>query len=274
MSRNAYIGVPGSAFTGGGNYTNNLFIENANGSIILNSQGRTSTSTPNLLINTDGNIVTSGYIIAGTNGTLAQGLRIGGFDYSNTFYMEAITIGGADIGFTLRNANSYKFNSLSSTGGGYTTMLIINTTGIRIPLTGYSFSIGDWYLYHGTAAGTITNSFIFWHSATGFNSRWWFNGTQTSTNSEISDERIKKEIKEIENPLNKIMTLKPKEYYLCDDKDYNKKFGIIAQDVEQIFPEFIHTENNYIANIFSCATYDNNIITTDKDISNLIKINI
>ena len=151
-------------------------------------------------------------------------------------------------------------------------MLIINTTGIRIPLTGYSFSIGDWYLYHGTAAGTITNSFIFWHSATGFNSRWWFNGTQTSTNSEISDERIKKEIKEIENPLNKIMTLKPKEYYLCDDKDYNKKFGIIAQDIEQIFPEFIHTKNNYIANIFSCATYDNNIITTDKDISNLINI--
>ena len=44
LSRNAYIGVPGSAFTGGGNYTNNLFIENANGSIILNSQGRTSTS--------------------------------------------------------------------------------------------------------------------------------------------------------------------------------------------------------------------------------------
>ena len=68
------------------------------------------------------------------------------------------------------------------------------------------------------------------------------------------------------------MTLKPKEYYLCDDKDYNKKFGIIAQDVEQIFPEFIHTKNNYIANIFSCATYDNNIITTDKDISNLINI--
>jgi hypothetical protein len=144
--------------------------------------------------------------------------------------------------------------------------------GIRIPLTGYSFSIGDWYLYHGTAAGSITNSFIFWHSAAGFNSKWWFNGTQTSTNSEISDERIKKEIKEIETPLNKIMSLKPKEYYLCDDKDYNKKFGIIAQDVEQIFPEFIHTENNYIANIFSYATYEDKIITIDKDISNLINI--
>ena len=51
-----------------------------------------------------------------------------------------------------------------------------------------------------------------------------------------------------------------------------KKFGIIAQDVEEVFPEFIHTENNYIANIFSCAKYADKIITIDKDISNLINI--
>jgi hypothetical protein len=92
-SKNAYIGICGSAFPG--NYANNLFIESANGAIVLNTNGRTSTSTPNLLIRTDGHIETSGYIIVGTNGTSANGLRIGGFDYGNTFYMDAITIGGA-----------------------------------------------------------------------------------------------------------------------------------------------------------------------------------
>ena len=51
------------------------------------------------------------------------------------------------------------------------------------------------------------------------------------------------------------MLLKPKEYYLCDDKDYNKKFGIIAQDVEIDFPELIFTDKEYIANIYSYATY-------------------
>ncbi len=35
-------------------------------------------------------------------------------------------------------------------------------------------------------------SLIIWHSTTTINYRWWFNGTQTSTNSEISDERIKR----------------------------------------------------------------------------------
>ena len=68
------------------------------------------------------------------------------------------------------------------------------------------------------------------------------------------------------------MLLKPKEYYLCDDKDYNKKFGIIAQDVEIDFPELIYTDKEYIANIYSYATYDNFIITFDKDITDLITL--
>ena len=85
--------------------------------------------------------------------------------------------------------------------------------------------------------------------------------------------RIKKEINDIQTPLNKIMELKPKEYYLCDDKDYNKKFGIIAQDIEIDFPELIYTDTEYIANIYSYATYHNFIITFDKDITDLININ-
>ena len=100
-----------------------------------------------------------------------------------------------------------------------------------------------------------------------------FYGTQTTTQSEISDERIKKEINDIQTPLNKIMELKPKEYYLCDDKDYYKKFGVIAQDVEKTFPELIHNSSDYIANIFSYAKYENGIITLEKDITNLININ-
>ena len=94
----------------------------------------------------------------------------------------------------LLNNNSFLFYTFSS-AGVYTLLLDINITRMRLPQTAYSLSIGDWYLYQGTAAGTITNSFIFWHSTTGgFNSRWWFNGTQTSTSSEISDERIKKRL--------------------------------------------------------------------------------
>jgi hypothetical protein len=50
----AYIGVAGSAF--GGNYANNFFIESASTSIIFNTNGRTSASTPNMIINSAGNV--------------------------------------------------------------------------------------------------------------------------------------------------------------------------------------------------------------------------
>ncbi len=51
---NAYIGIGGTAF--GGNYANNLFIESAQSSIIFNTNGRTSASTPNMIVHSTGNV--------------------------------------------------------------------------------------------------------------------------------------------------------------------------------------------------------------------------
>ena len=38
----------------------------------------------------------------------------------------------ANIGFTLRDDNTFNFTSLSSTGGGYTNILNMNTSGIAL----------------------------------------------------------------------------------------------------------------------------------------------
>jgi hypothetical protein len=107
----------------------------------------------------------------------------------------------------------------------------------------------------GTAPNGVANSFIFWHWTSTINSKWWFNGTQTATSSEISDERVKKEIEDIPEPLEKLMKLKPKQYMLCDEKDYLRKYGIIAQDVKEVIPELVYTDTEYIANIFSKAIF-------------------
>jgi len=88
----------------------------------------------------------------------------------------------------------------------------------------------EWFLYVGNSPSSQDNLLIFHHLTSNINSKWWFNGTLATTNNEISDGRIKKEITDIQNPLNKIMSLKPKEYYLCDENDYLKKYGIIVQD--------------------------------------------
>jgi len=113
--------------------------------------------------------------------------------------------------------------------------------------------------------------------------KWWFNGTQTVTNSEISDSRIKKDIIEIQNPLEKLMYLKPKEYYLCDEKDYLKKYGIIAQDVYSNLElnHLVYKDEDYIANIYTKAIYLETIdedktkilLITNEIISDKIKVN-
>ena len=70
-----------------------------------------------------------------------------------------------------------------------------------------------------------------------------------ATQVEISDERNKKEIQDIENPIDKIMKLKPKQYKLCNDKDYLLKYGLIAQQVqaEEELSEFVINDEEYIA---------------------------
>ena len=169
-------------------------------------------------------------------------------------------------------------NYLLKSGGTITGNLTLNSSLFMSSTQAINFSktpTSTWIIEFGTSPSGVADSFIFFHresSPASKSSRWWFNGAQTNTSSEISDERIKKEINDIQTPLNKIMELKPKEYFLCDEKDYNKKFGIIAQDVEKVFPELIHTEKDYVANIYSYAKYENGIITLDKDITELINI--
>ena len=60
------------------------------------------------------------------------------------------------------------------------------------------------------------------------------------------------------------MSLKPKQYNLCDDKDYLLKYGLIAQEVEKVFPGFVINDKEYIPNIYCNGVYINIIIKSFK----------
>ncbi len=148
---------------------------------------------------------------------------------------------------------------------------------VNFPLGNVSWN-NEWFIRVGKTPNSGRNSLIFSHLTSNINATWWLNGTQTS-NSEIyqnSDERIKKEISEISNSLDKLMALKPKEYYLCDDKDYIRKYGVIAQEVEsnQELNHLVYTDTDYIANIYSKGVYisENKIIHCDNPIINKIEV--
>ena len=81
---------------------------------------------------------------------------------------------------------------------------------INFPLSITSWK-NEWFLYIGTSPLNNINSFIFNHLTSTINSKWWFNGTVINTNAEISDYRIKNNIQDISNGIDKLMLLKPKE---------------------------------------------------------------
>jgi hypothetical protein len=78
----------------------------------------------------------------------------------------------------------------------------------------------------------------------------YYNGVRMGIFSEItgaytpmSDVRLKKNIVPAYSVLNKVMHLQPKTYQYKSDKTNRSVFGLIAQEVEKDFPEFVYTSN-------------------------------
>ena len=108
------------------------------------------------------------------------------------------------------------------------------------------------------------------------NSKWYFRGNSGVGAWDISDERVKKEIKPIENALSIIERLEPKQYIKLVDKDKINECGLIAQDAEKIdeIKNYIYNEPYYIPNIYEDCPYDNDnkIFTTIGNYSSLLII--
>ncbi len=105
----------------------------------------------------------------------------------------------------------------------------------------------------------------------------------STTLSCSSDERLKKNISTIDNALDKIMALRGVNYnWKNDAADSPSKLGFIAQEVEQIFPELVHTDketgykqlasNNLIAVAVNAIQEQHSIVLTNK--SNIARADI
>lgn len=73
--------------------------------------------------------------------------------------------------------------------------------------------------------------------------------TLSSTDGSVqaSDRRLKKNIKTLENPLANTLKMRGVSYQWKDkDKSQRNQIGVIAQEVEAIYPEFVHTNTDGI----------------------------
>lgn len=112
-------------------------------------------------------------------------------------------------------------NFPTGVGNGVGVQNTNNTAGWELYQSGAVATPNFWFNYNGGNVATI-------NSAT---------GAYTAT----SDRRLKTNIKPVESILNKVMLLQPTRYeYIKNNPLHRQSLGLIAQDVELVFPEFVY----------------------------------
>jgi hypothetical protein len=96
-------------------------------------------------------------------------------------------------------------------------------------------------------------SFGYQDNAGVFTEKMWLNNTSgvltVNGTAYPSDQRFKKQISNIQQPLQKILTLNGVEYYMRTDEfpemkfTHDKQVGLLAQEVENVLPEAVHLIN-------------------------------
>ena len=63
--------------------------------------------------------------------------------------------------------------------------------------------------------------------------------------NQFSDRRLKANIKPLSKSLLSILSLQPVTYHFISDKSQEEKIGLIAQDVEKLFPQAVSEKDGY-----------------------------
>ncbi len=120
--------------------------------------------------------------------------------------------------------------------------------------TSGSWNVGVW----GAGTGTTTTSYGLFGTASGGSSNNWAvysSGSSWATGTwGASDEKLKKDIKIFDNAIDKLMQLSVKSYYFDNEKygfmnfPIQKQYGIMAQDLEQVFPDMVMNSTHNVPN--------------------------
>ncbi|MDD3876713.1 MAG: tail fiber domain-containing protein [Bacteroidales bacterium] len=230
-------------------------------------------STKLLVVSNGGTSVGTSSTNAPANGLYVEGQSLIGLGTSSALYNANTKL---QVQTDLRHAGYFSTDSLSylsyviyakhdGTGTGSDTRAV---RGEAIPGDGYGIG-GDFYggyqgvaglasagAYSGTvygvwgrATGTTGTRYGVYGSATGGTTNYGLycsgNGAYTGTWLQVSDIKFKKNIKSMEGALAKVIQLEPKTYEMrieeYENMNFNSgtRFGLIAQELKQVFPELV-----------------------------------
>ena len=185
------------------------------------------------------NVSNSSYILKGNTSQIngiAYGIHLSGADTYN--YMEgALKVGGDNsAGPTFSETSGLQIVHADTPGDAdYNGGLMISNNS----MDGAIFDEGSWKLTVGLTASPLGLKFGKMTGGTSVTKAYIHNTTSAFT--VVSDRRLKKNIREIPAVLDKVMALSPSVYHFATQSDTEKLcIGMIAQDVNEIFPELVN----------------------------------
>ena len=171
------------------------------------------------------------------------------------------TAWGTSIADNSANWNTaYGWGNHASAGYGLASALTTHAALSATTSTSGHLSSTDWNTFNGKQSSisvtddvtTNASYYPLWTTGTGAivpkisTTKLSFNpstGILVSTNFQLSDRRFKNHIRGLDIPdFAKISKIQFCKFYLNDDPTNKNHYGVIAQDVEKILPEFVNTD--------------------------------
>jgi hypothetical protein len=242
-----------SNITGGEIYANSWFRVNGGGGLYLESYGRgiwsadsAGASYGNVSTYGTGINTWNGYDINGRYCFMANGDTVGIHDRNYTWAFRSV------------NGTSYIDRTLSCNG-----YVGIGTASPSVPLHVSSYA---YYAYTTYISESYNGGYGYYIYYNGGTTQWTNYGTNFSIYARYaiisstytvgaSDERIKTNIKPIQNALSKIQQLNVVSYDRIDYKERGADAGVLARNVQNVLPRAVHVSVYTLPNIYATATH-------------------
>jgi len=151
--------------------------------------------------------------------TVASGDWSTSMGYSTTASGEASTaIGAGTTASDFASLSIGQLNSVNST---------VTTGGSR---TSFDTDNAAFVIGNGTASDARADAFVVYYNG---------NATLSGELTVNSDERLKDNIQPLGSTLNKLHQIEGKTYSLKKDEEHTPKIGVLAQEVQAVFPELV-----------------------------------
>ncbi|MDA8428742.1 MAG: tail fiber domain-containing protein [Geobacteraceae bacterium] len=214
--------------------TLDAFHLNSDGSAWLNgtlaSGGLASTLAGGIAVN---GTSTSSY---GVQGTSTNSVGVVGISSNNTGIWGQANAGTAVDGMSTSGVGvlgrSTSGNGVKGTTGNAIAIYAVNNSTDAPAIEGWNQGSG--YIYRGWSGASP--AIKFWVDNNG---NAWIGGTLT----QASDIRLKTDIQPLKNTLDKVLRLRGVSYVMKADKSRTRKIGVIAQELEQEYPELVATDD-------------------------------